>query len=80
VQVTHLTGGQIRTLNISQEYGTYRIVADDDESLSEVRFEVCNRAREKYSLTRMTQLTVRLSALSDLCIVVRRHQIELHAR
>lgn len=32
-----LTGGQIRTLNISQEYGTYRIVADDDESLSEVR-------------------------------------------
>eukprot|EP00959_Pyramimonas_sp_CCMP1952_P435187 9112600-Pyramimonas_sp.AAC.1 len=56
VQVRRIKGGQLHMLNISQDYGTYRVVADNDPTLSVVKFEVCNRAQDKFWLNRMSSL------------------------
>jgi hypothetical protein len=55
-KIKRIVGGQIGILNISQDYGTYHIVANTDPSISTVRFKVCNRAQDKFWLKRMTTL------------------------
>mmetsp|Transcript_34806 Transcript_34806/g.82565 ORF Transcript_34806/g.82565 Transcript_34806/m.82565 type:complete len:451 (-) Transcript_34806:2851-4203(-) len=50
-----IRGGRIKNIFLSQAFGTYTVRADPEALLSEVRFEVSNRARDKYFLPRMTE-------------------------
>eukprot|EP00238_Polyblepharides_amylifera_P005488 CAMPEP_0196582062 /NCGR_PEP_ID=MMETSP1081-20130531/37309_1 /TAXON_ID=36882 /ORGANISM="Pyramimonas amylifera, Strain CCMP720" /LENGTH=509 /DNA_ID=CAMNT_0041902535 /DNA_START=96 /DNA_END=1622 /DNA_ORIENTATION=+ len=58
-KATRITGGQVNLINITQEYGTYTVVADNDPDLSHIRFEVCNRAQDKYWTKRTTRMEVK---------------------
>lgn len=52
-----MTGGQIDTLSFQQDYGTYKIIADENMETSDVRMRVCNRAVDQWYLARTTYLT-----------------------
>mmetsp|Transcript_11908 Transcript_11908/g.14174 ORF Transcript_11908/g.14174 Transcript_11908/m.14174 type:complete len:519 (-) Transcript_11908:915-2471(-) len=50
-------GGQVDTIELAQEYGTYHMVPDNSRTTNEIRFVVCNRAQDKYYLPRTTTMT-----------------------
>eukprot|EP00873_Tetraselmis_striata_P015691 jgi/Tetstr1/435955/TSEL_024836.t1 len=52
-----IEGGKIRTLLLSQNFGTYTIRANDDPDSNEVLFEVSNRSKDRYFLPYITELT-----------------------
>mmetsp|Transcript_25 Transcript_25/g.73 ORF Transcript_25/g.73 Transcript_25/m.73 type:complete len:504 (-) Transcript_25:242-1753(-) len=52
-----LAGGSVKTIFLSQDFGTYTIRADPDPDLTEIVFVVKNRAKDRYFLPRTTQLS-----------------------